>query len=136
MPDILARTDGHAALTERFAHAVDMIRQAIAPQMLLTDEQQIDAVFLASLRMDLAFSMSEGNTGAVMPKRSKMASVSSIRLSASERGMNWVRSVLPSLWMKLSLPSENSPPPPSPKGYGRGRTSCISWPCRADSRAS
>lgn len=49
VPDILARTDGHAALTERFAHAVDMIRQAIAPQMLLTDEQQIDAVFFGFL---------------------------------------------------------------------------------------
>lgn len=49
VPDILARTDGHAALTERFAHAVDMIRQAIAPQMLLTDEQQIDAVFFRFL---------------------------------------------------------------------------------------
>ena len=49
VPGILARTDGHAALTERFAHAVDMIRQAIAPQMLLTDEQQIDAVFFGFL---------------------------------------------------------------------------------------
>ena len=76
--------------------------------------------FLASLRMDLAFSMSEGNTGAVMPKQSKMASVSSIRLSASERGMNWVRSVLPSLWMKFSLPSENSPPPPIPERIWQG----------------
>lgn len=49
VPDILSRADGHAALTERFAHAIDMIRQAIAPQMLLPDEQQINAVLFRFL---------------------------------------------------------------------------------------
>jgi hypothetical protein len=34
--------------------------------------------------------------------------------------MNWVRSVLPSLWMKLSLPSENSPAPPIPERMLQG----------------
>lgn len=34
--------------------------------------------------------------------------------------MNWVRSVLPSLWMKFSLPSENSPPPPIPERIWQG----------------
>lgn len=78
---IFTGPDDYAAFKQCGAHAVDMVRQTIAAQMLLPDEEQINAVLLGFLADSFRALHIRRNTGASMPNLLKIVSVSSISRS-------------------------------------------------------